>query len=323
MKTKSFILLVFSFINDPLKESASMLRPRDIAILTGFICITSITAQAQISLKSEYLPYSNFKDENGNKLGGKGNFKTIDGSIRIPVSIKMNEDNKPTAWAIALGGTYASMDSKDLSKDYYMAEILNAQIGLIHLRPINDKWSVIATLGAGIYTSDLHKISGKSILGQGGVLFIRHAKPNFDWGVGIAINNALGYPMLFPSFYLDWKLDGKYEFKLSMYDSFGVGVRTQINDYFILGLIGEAKGLMSAMKKDGKNMYYITQYGYVGIQPEFKIGKYISVPITAGVSIARDTYFQSRTLKAFYKSEDEYPHFGVAPYFSAGLKIGF
>lgn len=294
-----------------------------IVVLIGFVCVFGLTAQAQIQIKSEYIPYSSFKDENGNKLGGKGDLKTIDGGIRIPVSVKVDENNKPTAWAIALSGTYASTGTKDLSKDYYMSEILNAQIGLMHLRPINDKWSMLATLGAGIYTSDLDKISGKSILGQGGVLFIRHAKPTLDWGVGVAINNALGYPMLFPSFYLDWKLGGTYEFKLSFYNTFEVAISTQINDYLKLGIVGESKGLMSAVEKDSKDMYYVTQYGYVGIQPEFKIGKSLTIPITAGVSIARDTYFQSRTLKAFYDSKDDYPHFGVSAYFSVGLKYGF
>jgi hypothetical protein len=282
-----------------------------------------LTAQAQVYIKSEYIPYSSFKDENGDKLGGKGDLKVIDAGIRIPVSIKMDENNKPTAWAVALSGTYASMGTKELSKEYYMSEILNAQIGLMHLRPLNAKWSMLATIGAGVYTSDLDKISGKSILGQGGVLFIKHAKPNLDWGVGLAINNALGYPMLFPSFYLDWRLDGKSEFKLSFYDTFEVGVSTQINDYFKLGIVGGSNGLMSAVEKDGKNMYYVTQYGHIGIQPEFKVGKSLSIPITAGVSVARDTYFQSRTLKAFYDSKDGYPHFGVSAYFSVGLKFGF
>lgn len=283
-----------------------------------------LTAQAQIYLKSEYIPHSNFKDENGNNLGGKADLKTIDGGIRIPVSIKMDENDKPIAWAIALSGTYISMSgTKNLSKDYYMPEILNAQIGLIHMRPLNEKWSMIATLGTGVYTSDLDNISGKSILGQGGVLFIRHAKPNFDWGAGVAINNALGYPMIFPSFYLDWRLGGKYDFKLSMYDSFGLSLSSQINDNFKLSIVGESKGLMSAVKKDGKDVYFIAQYGYAGIQPEYKIVEGLRLFATGGVSFARDTYFQSRTLKAFFDSKDDYPHFGVSAYFAIGIKYGF
>jgi hypothetical protein len=293
-------------------------------ILTTIVCMFGLTAQAQIYIKSEYIPYSNFKDANGNNLGGKADLKTIDGGIKIPVSIKMDENNKPTAWAIALSGTYASMgETKGLSKEYYMPEILNAQMGLIHMRSLSEKWSMIATLGAGIYSSDLDNISGKSILGQGGVLFIRHAKPNFDWGVGVAINNALGYPMIFPSLYLDWRLDGRYDFKLSLYDSFEVSLGYQINDNFKLSIIGESKGLMSAVKRDGKSMYYVAQYGYAGIQPEYKLAESFAVFATGGISFARDTYFQSRTLKAFFDSKEDYPHFGISAYFSVGIKYGF
>lgn len=291
-------------------------------LICVFLCLGN-KAQAQVFLKSEYISPSKFKDKNGNKLRGKGDLKTIDGGIRIPVCIKMDENNKPIAWAIALTGTYASLGNKDISKDYATSEILNAQVGVMHVRPLNEKWSILATLGAGIYTSNLDKISEKSILGQGGILFIRHAKPNFDWGVGVAINNALGYPMIFPSFYLDWRLGGIYDFKLSMYDSFQLSLSSQINDNFKLSIVGESKGLMSAVEKDGKNMYFVSQYGYAGIQPEYKIAKDLAVYATGGVSLTRDTYFQSRTLKAFYKSEDNYPHFGVSAYFSVGIKYGF
>jgi hypothetical protein len=287
-----------------------------------FLCLGS-KAQAQVFLKSEYISPSKFKDENGNKIGGKGDLKTMDGSIRIPVSIKMDENNKPVAWAVALTGTYASLGNKDVPKDYTMSEILNVQVGVMHLRPLNEKWSVLAILGTGIYSSDPDKISGKSILGQGGILFIRHAKSNFDWGVGVAINNALGYPMIFPSFYLDWRSGGRYDFRLSVYDSFQLSLSSQINDSFKLSIVGESKGLMSAVEKNGKNMYFVAQYGYAGIQPEYKIAKSLAVYATGGVSLMRDTYFQSGTLKAFYKSEDKYPHFGVSAYFAVGIKYGF
>ncbi|MDU1905199.1 MAG: DUF6268 family outer membrane beta-barrel protein [Dysgonomonas sp.] len=292
-------------------------------IVLVLILIPLINIQAQISIKSEYLTSSKFKDEDGSEIGGKGDLKTIDANIRIPVSVKMNENNRPTAWAIGLGGTYAAIGTKNLSKDYYISEILNTQIGLMHLQPLNDKWSILATLGVGLYTSDLKRISGKHLLGQGGVLFIRHAKPNFDWGIGAAVNNALGYPMIFPSFYLDWKLEGKYELVFSMYDSFELGVSTLIADNFKVALVGEMKGLMAAVEKDGKSMYFINQYGYLGIRPELIISKSFSIPITCGISFSREAYFQSKTLKALFENNEKYPHFGVSAYLSIGLKYGF
>lgn len=209
-----------------------------------------------------------------------------------------------------------------MPSDFTEKELMNAQMGVMHLRPLNEKWSILAILGAGMYTSDLNKISGSSFLGQGGVLFIRHANKNLDWGAGIVLNNALGYPMIFPSLYLDWKIEGKYKFKLSMYNTFEAEISTQLSKSFNLEIHAESKGLMAAVEKDGSKKYFVMQYGYIGIQPEFRIGKYVSIPIVGGIVASREAYFRSRTLKAFFSSKDDYPHFGVSPYFSIGIRYG-
>lgn len=291
------------------------------SLIIGFLYYADINAQAY--LKTEYITSSKYRDGNNNKVGGEGDMKTVQGGIKVPLSIKMNENNKPTAWAVALSGSYASMNNKDLSKDLCLREMLNAQVGLIHMRPLNEKWSIMAMLGAGWYTSNLDKISGKSILGQGGVLFIKHAKPYMDWGVGVALNNALGYPIIFPSFYFDWRMEGKYQLKVSMYNTFEVSASMQMNDNFRLNLVGEASGMSAIVDQNGKSMIFVNQYGYAGLQPEFTISKSFSIPITAGVSIKREAYFQKRTIKSIFQSKDVYPGFGVAPYFSIGLKYGF
>lgn len=160
------------------------------------LLIPAINGQAQIYIESAYITPSEFRNENGEKAGGEGNLKIINGGIKIPVSVKTDKNNKPIAWAVALTGTYASLDNKNLSEGHSLSEIINLQTGLMHLRPLSEKWSVLATAGVGLFTSGLRRKSGKTILGEGGVLIIRHAKPNFDWGAGVALNNALGYPMI-------------------------------------------------------------------------------------------------------------------------------
>lgn len=277
---------------------------------------------AQIQLKSEYIAPSVYKDENGNKIGGEGNLQAFEGSARLPLYVRKDENGRLTTWIVALGGTYASMKNKGMPSDFTEKELMNAQMGIMHLRPLNKKWSILTILGAGVYTSDLNKLSGSSFLGQGGVLFIRHANKNLDWGAGIALNNALGYPMIFPSLYLDWKIEGKYKFKLSMYNTFEAEISTQLSKSFNLGIHAESKGLMAVVEKDGSKKYFVMQYGYIGIQPEFRIGQYISIPIVGGIVASRETYFRSRTLKAFFSSKDNYPHFGVSPYFSIGIRYG-
>ncbi len=292
-------------------------------ILIALLLFVAVHTEAQVYLKTEYIAPSTFQHEdNGHKLDGKGGLKTIEGGIQLPVSMQINEHGRPTAWVLALGGTYASLGNESWYNEYCVSEILNAQAGVMHLRPFSEKWSILAMAGVGIFTSDMNKFSGRSILGQGGLLFINHVNKAFDWGVGLALNNALGYPMIFPSFYLDWKLEGKYEFKLSMYNSFGIGVSTHLNEHFKLSLVGEAKGIMAAVKKEEKNMYFTTQYAYVGIQPELKLSKSFSIPFTCGVSFT-SMYFQEANLKSFFSDKNMDPYQGISVYLSTGIKYGF
>lgn len=280
------------------------------------------TAIAQVFIKTEYIPPSSYRDENNNKVGGKGDFMSIQGSLQIPVSVKMNEFNQPTAWALALQGSYASMQNQDLSTDYCLNKLLNAQLVLMHTRPLSKRWSIIAMLGGGIYT-DLSEFSGKCILGQGGVLFVRKMNPNLDLGGGVAINNVLGFPMAFFALYLDWHKNGKYEFNLSMASKFEISAGMKLNPKLKLRLVGEANGMSAVVEKDGESKIFVHNYSTIRLQPELKVGKLLTAQMSAGISLIRDVYFQDRTIKAFYADVEDYPHFGVAPYVSVGLKYGF
>lgn len=276
---------------------------------------------AQVYIKTEYIAPSSFRDATGSKIGGKGDFKSLQGGLQIPISVKMNELNQPTAWGVALQGSYVSMNNQNLSTDYCLNELLNAQLVLIHTRPLSERWSMIAMLGGGIYT-DLTEFSEKCILGQGGALFIRKMNPNLDLGGGAAINNMLGYPMAFFALYLDWHKNGKYDFNISMTTKFEISASMKLSEKFRLRLVGEANGMSAVVDKDGESKIFVQNYGIVGLQPELKLGNFLIARMTAGISVARDAYFQDRTVKAFFEHVDHYPHFGVAPYFSFGLKYG-
>ncbi|WP_276803767.1 DUF6268 family outer membrane beta-barrel protein [Odoribacter laneus] len=49
----------------------------------------------------------------------------------------------------------------------------------------------------------------------------------------------------------------------------------------------------------------------------------MSIPLTAGVNAMRIAAYDKRTLKAMFVSTEPGGYFGVAPYFSAGLSVGF
>ncbi len=277
---------------------------------------------AQIYIKTDYFGSSDFRNADRSKTGGKGDFKMVEGRLQIPIHIKMNELNQPTAWAVALQGSYGEMDNKNLSDDFALNKLLNVQIVVIHTRPLTEKWSIMALVGGGIYT-DMSYFSGKCFLGQGGVLFIRKMNPNLDLGGGAAINNMLGYPMAFFSLYLDWHKNGNYDFRLSMTTKFEVSASMKLNKKWKLRLIGEANGMSVIVNKNGESQIYVHNRGTIGLRPELKLGKMWKTYMTTGVSVRRESYYQKRTLKAFYSNIEDYPHFGIAPYISFGVGFGF
>jgi len=290
------------------------------------LTMLSTGVSAQIYLKGEYIGSSTYKDEDKNKLG-KGDAKVFSGGVQIPLSMKMSENNRPIAWGIGLGGSYTSFGNKNMPEHSTPREILNAQLSLTHMRPISKNWSIMASLGAGTYmgTADISKIKMKNILIHGGVIFIWHLKDNLSVGVGPVINTSFGYPMAFPAFYVDWRLQGKYEVTVSMMNAFEVSAGMQLHKNMKLKIIAEMNGALALEKIDGKDMMFSNQYIIAGLRPEFAIGKSLSIPITAGISAYRSGYYQERTLKALFKDmgkEDE-PYFNVAPYFSVALKYTF
>jgi hypothetical protein len=304
------------------ENGMGFLRKNSLVLLLFFSGIINIKLYGQIQIDSSYMMPSNYRDDTNTEIGGEGDFKDIRLGLQIPVYVKMNELNQPTAWAIAFQGTYAFMDNTGLASDLCISQILNAELGVTHLRPLSEKWSLNASLGGGIYT-DLSEFSAKSILLQAGSLFIWHIRPNLDLGFGVALNNAIGYPMIFPSFYFNWKTGTRFEFKISLYDTFILSAGMKINDVLTLRLLAQTRGMNAVVERDNESKIFTQQFTIIGLQPEIYVGKLFSIPIIAGVSIKREAYFQDRTLLSFYHTEENYPNFATSFYVSVGLKFFF
>ena len=162
------------------------------------------------------------------------------------------------------------MSNKKLPVTLCPSDMLNLQIGLTHTRPLNAKWSMLATVGAGLYmdSDNLSKARWDNILGQGAIVFILHLRPNLDLGVGAALNNTFGYPMLFPAFYFNWRLEGRYEVNVALIDAVRVSVGMKFNNHLKLSLVAEMDGMMALSERNGKKMYFTQQYVVTsGIHP--------------------------------------------------------
>src|SRR5690606_36440135 len=178
-----------------------------IATLVSFLYLEG--KSQQVSFKTEYLGNSGYYylppgDKPKERIGdSKGSAMVYQGAVSIPLSMKMNENNRPTAWGIGFGGSYASFKNQNFS-DHMVSEIMNLQIGVYHLRPLNDRWSMRVSVGTGVFTpsTDFSKISFKNVLVSVGAVFIRLLNPNLAIGAGATINSPLRYPMIFPTVYL-------------------------------------------------------------------------------------------------------------------------
>lgn len=289
----------------------------------ALLLLLSENMQAQITIKTGYISSSQYKDEDGQKTGGKGDMRFVEGGINIPVSQKMNERNQPTVWMISAGAGYTSMNNKNLQSYIDVDQIMNMQLNVTNIRPISKRWLLLTTIGAGVYTTSDVKL--KNILGQGGAVFIRQFKPNLSLGAGLAINNTFGYPMLFPAIYFDWSTEGRYQIKVSMLNAMEVSAGMRMNKYLNLKVVAEMNGSLALLEREGKDVVFSQQFIIAGLQPEVNFGNSFSVTATAGVSCSRIAYYTTRTLKAFFKdmSKDADPYFKPAAYVSMGMKYKF
>lgn len=289
--------------------------------------IGCLGAKAQIMFKTEYFGKSSYRiseGDNSEKVGdSKGSAIVYQAGVNVPLSLKLDENNRPTMWAVSIGGAYANLNNDNFKEPLVIDEILNLGINLNYLRPLNNKWSMMASIGGGLFmpTTRLSQARFNNVLGNVGAIFICHLRPNLDLGGGAAFNNSFGFPMIFPTFYLDWKLEGRYNVKASMINGFEISGGYKVNDNISLNIVAEMNGQMAIVEEDDKDKIFTHQYIIAGFRPEIKLGKHIQIPITLGVSAVRPAEINDRKLKSLFRDKSYY--FQASPYGSIGLNINF
>ncbi|WP_284462406.1 DUF6268 family outer membrane beta-barrel protein [Chryseobacterium sp.] len=276
-------------------------------LLTAFCCLLPlgywINAQTGISaeLKTEYTPFSNYiRPEDSVKTNSKSDFKRVNLNLSIPLSIKKDNNGKVKAWSMLLSGSYARISHKNYETPLFPSEMLNAQVGLQHIRPLGKKWSMMMMASVGLYT-DLERISSDDILGQGGVLFIRHFNPNLALGGGPVLTTAFGTPMVLPWIYFDWKTNGKVKFKINFPEGAEAGY--QFSDALTLKAVVNLSGMSVERNKDGKSMMFGYQQITAALRPEIKINDKLSLSITGGSTLLRNFSESERKISSIFKDK--------------------
>lgn len=294
------------------------------AIFILSICIglpAILSGQGHAS--SEYISSSPLRDEAGNNFGS-GDMWRFSGRYTLPFSMKRNDRGQLIAWSATLNSTYALLQNKGAAAALNPGRILNTSLNVSHLRPISKRWSLIASLGCGVYAAP-DQIAWRSVLANGAVIFVYQLRENLDIGVGAGLTNSFGIPMMLPLGYLNWRTSGKYEIRVDMSGGLKITAAKRLNRKFKLELTAiEMDGISSVMRIDGKSRIYSSTMMRSTLSPSFSISPKADIYLGAGGNWLRSIKIPDRNFRGFLDSFREDGHdFGVSLRVTAGFKWSF
>ena len=307
-------------------------------IFTFIILLLGVNSFAQISVKTEYIGNSEFYDAVADTNTGNGSAMIYSAGAMVPLSMQTPAEDDPykraTIWGVALSGTFVKMDNQNFPIGKELpSQVMNLGATAIHLRPLKERWSMLMALGIGSYTPE-NRLSAiridENVLANGALVFIWHWRPNLEIGGGVALNNSFGYPMVFPALYLKYKggFSDKFTIDINLLDGTKVAFGYDYSENLSLKLVANIGGYLAYLRRNGQKEMFSSQTFFVGLEPEFKLGKHISLPVTFGGSFIRSGRYRERTLSAMFateaKNEDGSARSSVflpALYFAAGITI--
>ncbi|MEE0520532.1 MAG: DUF6268 family outer membrane beta-barrel protein [Bacteroidaceae bacterium] len=294
-------------------------------LLISLLASFRLSGFSQGYVNYDYLTSSSLKDKDGNKYG-ESNLQRISGRYTIPLSRTMNESKQPTGWSMTLAASYGMMDNRDGAQDWNPDRILNASLSVAHVRPLSERWSLIASLGGGIYASP-DEVSWQSLLASGAFIFVYRVRDNFSVGVGGGVTNSYGIPIVMPMGYLSWRTNGQYEVLINMSDALKVQVSTHFGKNVRMQLTAmEMDGMSAVMRVDGRQKLYSSVMISSGLNVSYRLFGKASVYAGVGGMWLRTTDITDRSLKSFFKSfGDDNDELSFAPSLrlSVGLRYGF
>ena len=307
-------------------------------IFTFIILLLGVNSFAQISVKTEYIGNSEFYDAVADTNTGNGSAMIYSAGAMVPLSMQASAEDDPykraTISGLALNGTFVKMDNHNFPIGKELpSQVMNLGATVLHLRPLKERWSMLIALGIGSYTPE-NRLSAiridENVLANGALVFIWHWRPNLEIGGGVALNNSFGYPMVFPALYLKYKggFSDKFTIDINLLDGTKVAFGYDYSENLSLKLVANIGGYSAYLRRNGQKEMFSSQTFFVGLEPEFKLGKHISIPVTFGGSFIRSGRYRERTLSAMFaseaKNEDGSARSSVflpALYFAAGITI--
>ncbi len=283
-----------------------------------------MSAQGYISIDN--FSTSRLRNETGDNFGS-GSMWMISGGYNIPIYTKINDRKQVKSFSASAYATYADLSNEGEASQMNPAKIINSGLNLTYIQPISKKWSVLLTGGAGVY-APAGEINLKSVLGNGGAIFICRLNDNLSLGIGGGVTNSYGTPMAMPMMYLNWQRNGKFAFNIDMGNRIKASVSTTLWNRLTLELTPiEIDGLTAVTSRGDKEQIYSMIMLHSYFSPSFRLNDKLSIFGKVGGNWIRGISETERSLKAFFDSfkdaDKDDPYFNVSLRLSAGIRFCF
>lgn len=278
----------------------------------------------EVELSATDLSSSMLKDKAGNEYG-KGCLQKYSAKLTIPLSTKQDRLGRPSMWILSVNGHLGVLDNKDEAKELNPDRLVNASANVSHVRHFSQKWCLIASLGAGIYAEPDH-IRWNTLLVNGAAIFTYHWMPEVDVGLGGALTNSYGMPLLVPVAYLSWNKQGRYSLQVNMLNGMRIAGGVNLTDALKLKLTAlEMDGMSAVINYYGSTRLYTSTMMRSYLQVEYHFAKKSWLSIGTGSNFLRTSSTRKRRLGSLFEhhSEEEKRRFKPTWLLNATVHIRF
>lgn len=304
-----------------MRNNTSYTRHTKRFLSVTLLLISAVYAVAQVQVTSDYVSPSSLIDSDGDNHGD-GSMVKVSALANLPFSYELDDDRQIVRmWALTLSSKYASLNNTGIAGAYVPDKILNLSLNLTHIRPLSERWKLMASLGVGIYSRPNH-IAFKSLLANGGAAAVYKVCDNFDLGIGAGLTNSFGIPAIIPMIYVNWRLRGEYQLDVSMITGLKINIKKKWNEKFTTSLTAlDMEGMSAVFRTDEKWKLYTTTLTRSYLELEYRHNRNFSFFGSLGVTWKRSSRLTDRKFKNFYKLFhcDDKMHFNPAMMVRIGM----
>lgn len=268
-------------------------------VFFSLLVFFSTAAWAQGFIETDYLTSSGMSDKAGTEHGS-GDMLRINGRYTVPLSVKTDDRKRPTAWTATLAASYTMFGNEGEAAEINPDRVLNASLNVSHSRPLSERWRLMASLGAGVY-SDPSEIAFRSILANGAVIFAYQINEAMSVGVGGGLTNSYGVPMLLPMGYFTWRTGGRFKLDIDMASGLKIKASTTLGKRFGAQLTAiEIDGFSAVRRIDGEAKIYSSTMMRSTLGASYRLAPKLSLLAGVGGTWLRAVSLSDRSLKGFF-----------------------